>query len=149
MILFRFSEKLSLHFIEISSQACGCVQNVHTISFNLICLIYIESSFDGVHTFALTDHSLGFNCRQTPLILTKNFSIPKTINNHLIIICKGIQKNHKFQKCEFIHDGNWEDVELVEHQKYHKSLEGQNNSWLGFDVSQSSGKLSSRDGKRI
>ena len=67
----------------------------------------------------------------------------------MIIICKGIQKNHKFKKCEFLHDGNWEDVELVEHQKYHKSLEGKNYSWLGFDVSQSPGKFSGRDGKRI
>jgi len=67
----------------------------------------------------------------------------------LIIICKGIQKNHGFKKCEFLHDGNWEDIELVEHQEYHKSLEDKNYSWLGFDVSQSSGKFSGRDGKRI
>jgi len=38
---------------------------------------------------------------------------------------------------------------FIEHQKYHKSLENKNYSWLGFDVSQSSGKFSGRDGKRI
>ncbi len=51
--------------------------------------------------------------------------------------------------CTFLHDGNWEDAELIEHQKYHKSLENENHSWLGFVVPQSSGKLSGRDGKRI
>ena len=105
--------------------------------------------FDGVHTFALTDHTLEFKCRQTSFILTQNFSIPLTIKNYLIITCKGIQKNHRLEKCPFFHDGNWEDAELVEHQKYHKSLENENYSWLGFDVSQPSGKLSGRDGKRI
>jgi len=88
-------------------------------------------------------------CRQTFMILTKNFSIVKTIKNALIIICKGIQKNHRFEKCAFLCDGNWGDVELFEHQKYHKSLEDKNYSWLGFDVSQSFGNLSGRDGKRI
>lgn len=66
----------------------------------------------------------------------------------LIIICKGIQKNRKFEKCTFLHDGNWGDAELVEHEKYHKSLETRNYSWLGFDASQSLGKFSGRDGKR-
>ena len=83
------------------------------------------------------------------MILAKNFSILKTIINHLIIICKGIQKNHQLEKCAFLHDGNWEDIELIEHQKYHKSLENENYTWLGFDASQSSGKFSGRDGKRI
>jgi len=78
----------------------------------------------------------------------KNFSILKTIKNALIIICKGIEKNHRFEKCTFICDGNWEDKELVEHQKYHESLEGENYSWLGFDASQSFGNFSGRDGKR-
>ncbi len=67
----------------------------------------------------------------------------------MIIICKGIQKNHRLEKCPFLYDGNWEDVELIEHQKYHKSLENENYSWLGFAVSQFSGKFSGRDGKRI
>ena len=67
----------------------------------------------------------------------------------MIIICKGIHKNHRLEKCEFVHDGNWDDSELVEHQKYHKSLENENYSWLGFDMPQSSGKFSGRDGKRV
>jgi len=66
----------------------------------------------------------------------------------LIIICKGVQKNHRLEKCEFVHDGNWEDSELIKHQKYHNSLEDDNYSWLGFDVPQPSGKFSGRDGKR-
>ena len=67
----------------------------------------------------------------------------------MIIKCKGIQKNHKFEKCEFIHAGNWGDSELVDHQKFHKSLETESYSWFGFDVSQPFGKFSGRDGKRI
>ncbi len=82
------------------------------------------------------------------MILTKNFSIPKTINNTLIIICRGIQKNHRFEKCTFLYDGNWGDKELLEHQKYHKSLEDENYSWLGFDAPQPFGNFSGRDGKR-
>jgi len=67
----------------------------------------------------------------------------------LIIICKGIQKNHQFEKCDFLHDGNWNDSELLEHQKHHELLEDENYSWLGFDMSQLIGKSSGRDGKRI
>jgi len=37
---------------------------------------------------------------------------------------------------------------LIEHQKFHESLTNKNYSWLGFDVSQSFGKFSGRDGKR-
>lgn len=66
----------------------------------------------------------------------------------MIIICKGIQKNHRFEKCVFLHDGNWGDSELTEHQKYHESLEDENYSWLGFDTSQYIGKFTGRDGKR-
>jgi len=66
----------------------------------------------------------------------------------MIITCKGIRKNHQFKKCTFLYDGNWEDVELIEHQKYHESFEDENYSWLGFTISQSSGKFSGRDGKR-
>ena len=66
----------------------------------------------------------------------------------MIIICKGIQKNQRLEKCEFVHNGNWDDSDLIEHQKYHKSLENKNYSWLGFDVTLPSGKLSGRDGKR-
>ena len=66
----------------------------------------------------------------------------------MIILCKGIQKNHRFEKCKFIHDGNWGDVILIEHQSFHKSLENEHYSWLGFDTSQPIGKFSGRDGKR-
>ena len=66
----------------------------------------------------------------------------------MIIICKGIQKNHRFEKCAFSHDGDWGDIELVEHQKYHESMENEHCSWLGFDVPQFFGKFSGRDGKR-
>jgi len=48
----------------------------------------------------------------------------------------------------FLCDGNWGDKELVEHQKYHESLEDENYSWLGFDATQSFGNFSGRDGKR-
>ena len=67
----------------------------------------------------------------------------------MIIISKGTQKNHRLEKCEFLHNGDWEDSELIKHEKYHKSLENKNHSWFGFDVSQSSGKFSDRDGKRV
>jgi len=67
----------------------------------------------------------------------------------LIIKCKGIQKNHRFEKCRFLHDGDWGDLELVEHEKYHKSLDNETYFWLGFDLSQSFGKFSGRDGKRF
>ena len=66
----------------------------------------------------------------------------------MLIICKGIKKNQIFEKCLFLHDGEWGDKELIEHQKYHDSLENENYSWLGFDASQSLGKFSGRDGKR-
>jgi len=66
----------------------------------------------------------------------------------LIIICRGIKKNHRFEKCTFICDANWGDEELIEHQKYHMSLEVENCFWLGFDVPQSLGNFSGRDGKR-
>ena len=52
----------------------------------------------------------------------------------LIIVCKGARKNNKIEKCEFIHTGSWGEVTLIEHEKYHRSLEDQNYSWLGFDV---------------
>jgi len=78
----------------------------------------------------------------------KKFFNSKNYHNTLIIICKGIQKNHRFEKCTFLYDGNWGDKELVEHQKYHKSLEDENYSWLGFDAPQSFGNFSGRDGKR-
>ena len=66
----------------------------------------------------------------------------------MIIICKGARKNNKIEKCEFLHTGSWSEVKLTEHEKYHQSLEDQNYFWLGFDVSQSLGNYSGRDGKR-
>ncbi len=66
----------------------------------------------------------------------------------LIIICKGIQKNNHHEKCPFLSDANWGDSILVEHQNYHKSLENDQYLWLGFDVPQSFGIFSGRDGKR-
>jgi len=66
----------------------------------------------------------------------------------MIIICKGIQKNNRFEKCAFLCDANWGDSILVEHQNFHKSFESSNYSWLGFDTPQSLGKFSGRDGKR-
>ncbi|MFQ5496543.1 MAG: hypothetical protein ACE5DU_01510 [Nitrosopumilus sp.] len=67
----------------------------------------------------------------------------------MLIICKGFRQNQKHEKCNFCHNGNWGDSALVDHQKYHKSLETENYSWLGFDLSQSIGQLSGRDGKRM
>jgi len=67
----------------------------------------------------------------------------------LIIKCKGVKQNNQFEQCEFIHAGNWGDLELFLHQKFHKSLENSNYSWLGFDTSQPFGRYSGRDGKRI
>lgn len=66
----------------------------------------------------------------------------------MIIICKGVKKNHIHEKCQFVHDGNWGDDELTEHQEFHQSFENSSYSWLGFDVPQSFGKFSGRDGKR-
>lgn len=66
----------------------------------------------------------------------------------MIIICKGVRKNNKFEKCDFIYIGSWGDSKLIEHEKYHLSLEENNYLWLGFDVPQSLGNFSGRDGKR-
>jgi len=48
----------------------------------------------------------------------------------------------------FLHDGNWGDLELIEHEKFHKSLPGESIFWLGFEALQPFGNVSSRDGKR-
>jgi len=66
----------------------------------------------------------------------------------LLIQCKGTKKNSIIEKCLFLYDGNWNDEELINHQKLHKSSNDKNSIWLGFDVSQPFGKLSGRDGKR-
>jgi len=66
----------------------------------------------------------------------------------LIILCKGIRKHSQFEKCSFLYDGDWGDSTLVEHQKFHESLTNKNYFWLGFDMPQSFGKFSGRDGKR-
>ena len=68
--------------------------------------------------------------------------------NELIIVCKGSQKNHRFENCSFVYDGNWGDIALVEHQNYHKLLENKFYHWLGLDVTQIFGNHSGRDGKR-
>ncbi|MFB5632451.1 MAG: hypothetical protein ACE5Q9_03890 [Nitrosopumilus sp.] len=65
----------------------------------------------------------------------------------MLITCKGIQKNGIHETCPFIHDGDWGDSELIEHQNFHNAQESQNYCWLGFDTSQSIGKFSGRDGK--
>ncbi len=66
----------------------------------------------------------------------------------MIIICKGVQKNNRFEKCDFSYEGKWGDNELVVHQQYHESFEGKQYCWLGFDSPQFFGKFSGRDGKR-
>ena len=66
----------------------------------------------------------------------------------MIITCKGIQKNGQIEKCQFLHDGNWGDEKLVEHQLFHKSFENNNLFWLGFETQLSFGKFSGRDGKQ-
>jgi len=67
----------------------------------------------------------------------------------LIIICKGVRKINRVEKCAFLYDGTWGDAKLVEHQKMHQLLEDVNYVWLGFDIPQSFGNYSGRDGKRI
>lgn len=63
-----------------------------------------------------------------------------------MIVCKGVKQNGSLEPCRFIYDGNWGDVELVKHQKFHEN--NQNTSyWLGFDIIQPFGKYSGRDGK--
>ena len=66
-----------------------------------------------------------------------------------MIICKGVRKINKVEKCNFLYDGTWGDAQLVEHQKQHQLLEDKNYLWLGFDMPQSFGNYSGRDGKRI
>lgn len=66
----------------------------------------------------------------------------------LIIICKGSKRNHLLEKCNFIHIGNWGDVELINHQRYHQSLESIRCYWLGFDSNLRIGQYSGRNGKR-
>lgn len=70
--------------------------------------------------------------------------VRKRIN--LIITCKGFIKKGQYQKCEFIYDGNWGDLQLIEHQKYHDQ-KSDAEFWLGFTSPPPIGKLSGRDGK--
>ncbi len=58
-----------------------------------------------------------------------------------------MRKNGRLEMCRFLHDGNWGDDELTEHEKLHESSDP-SDFWLGFDTSQSFGKYSGRDGKR-
>ena len=111
-------------------------------------IVKLSHPFDGVPTFALTDHNPRIQMPSNLLINQKIFE-SKIYEKFMLIICKGIRKNSIFEKCAFIHDGEWGDEELIKHQKFHNSLEDENYSWLGFDVSQSLGKFSGRDGKRM
>jgi hypothetical protein len=67
----------------------------------------------------------------------------------MLIICKGAKKNNQTEKCSFIFNGKWGDKILIEHQKYHQSLENVSYFWLGFDVPLELGNFSGRDGKRV
>ena len=67
----------------------------------------------------------------------------------MIIMCKGMKSNLGVAKCSFLHDGNWGDSELVDHQKFHRSQEKIALTWLGFEAVQFIGKYSGRDGKII
>ena len=107
----------------------------------------LSHPFDGVPTFALTDHTLEFVAVKH-LLLQKIFQTLCSFKDPMIIICKGIQKSSGLEKCDFLYDGDWGDQELIEHEKFHKSLESSEDSWLGFDAPQSFGKFSGRDGKR-
>ena len=82
------------------------------------------------------------------LRITKYFKT-KWYQNLMIIMCKGMKSNLRVVKCSFLHDGNWGDSELIEHQKFHHSQEKNNLTWLGFEVVQSIGRYSGRDGKTI
>ena len=66
----------------------------------------------------------------------------------MIITCKGTEVNGIIEKCQFLHDGNWGDDKLTQHQLYHESLKIKNSFWLGFETSLSFGKFSGRDGKQ-
>lgn len=66
----------------------------------------------------------------------------------MIISCKGIKKNGQIEKCQFLHDGNWGDEKLIQHQLFHESSQKKDSFWLGFDTSLSFGKFSGRDGKQ-
>ena len=100
-------------------------------------------------TFALTDHALEFITAKHPFFIIKTQYFSKTSSNKifLIIKCKGIQKNGQIEKCPFLYNGNWGDIELVQHQLFHESPKEKNSFWLGFDTSLSFGKFSGRDGK--
>ena len=67
----------------------------------------------------------------------------------MMIMCKGEKNALRVVKCNFLHDGIWGDSELLEHQKSHQCQEKNGFTWLGFEVVQSIGKYSGRDGKII
>ncbi|RNJ77145.1 MAG: hypothetical protein D9C04_00180 [Nitrosopumilus sp. B06] len=66
----------------------------------------------------------------------------------MIIICRGVSEGGKLEKCDFVHDGSWDDEELVLHEKSHRSQECKDCSWLGFDITRGISSPSGRDGKR-
>ena len=76
------------------------------------------------------------------------FSKMLSDNISLIITCKGTKTKNHVQKCSFLHDGNWGDEKLIEHQNFHESMTSDDSYWLGFDSYLSYGKFSGRDGKQ-
>lgn len=65
-----------------------------------------------------------------------------------MIICKGFKKNGNWYPCDFIYGGEWGSEKLIDHEKYHKSLEnGKSYFWLGFEVKRGFSTLTQRDGK--
>ena len=67
----------------------------------------------------------------------------------MIIMCKGMKSSLCVVNCNFLHNGDWGDSELIEHEKFHQSQEKNELTWLGFEVVQSIGKHSGLDGKII
>jgi len=65
----------------------------------------------------------------------------------VIISCKGIKRKHHVTECAFLYDGDWGDLELMEHEKFHKSLQSKTSFWLGFETSRPF-EMSGRDGNR-
>ena len=109
-----------------------CVQKKHTLSFSLNCPKYGESSVWRHSYVCLNRPFPRYSLAVKHLFLPKNFSILKPNISCLLITCKGIQKNNHHEKCTFIHDGNWGDSELIEHQNFHHGWDCQRFEELGF-----------------
>ena len=50
------------------------------------------------------------------------------------ITCKGRHTVSKNIPCSFEHFGEWNDIELIEHQRIEKRQDTKMNWWTGFDV---------------